>query len=295
MDKPMEHLKQWHNLFQGILTPNETAIYFELFMLGNQRYWPEWIEVTDLNLSLGANINARTIPDVINSLAQKGLIESRRGKGKAKSGYKIIPLRKDKSPLSNYTENDIINPKYIRNKSEINPRYIRDKSEISPRLEENSPCESKDGEASKTRTMTRTTQGQEKEIQKKKVVDIFALCSESDQVKALLKDFEEMRKKKRNPMTDKAKELLLKKLNDLSGGDDFMKVHLLEQSIERGWQSVFPLNQDAQTTQRKSRYQENMEAADRAIAFFESQEAMKNEQGNGDSQSSSEVYDGFPF
>ena len=49
------------------------------------------------------------------------------------------------------------------------------------------------------------------------------------------------------------------------------------------------------TAQKKTRYQENMEAADRAIAFFESQEAMKNEQGNGDSQSSSEVYDGFPF
>ena len=160
MDKPMEHLKQWHNLFQGILTPNETAIYFELFMLGNQRYWPEWIEVTDLNLSLGANINARTIPDVINSLAQKGLIESRRGKGKAKSGYKIIPLGKDKSPLSNYTENDIINPKYIRNKSEINPRYVRDKSEISPRLGENSPSESKDETPSKTRTKTTQGQGQ---------------------------------------------------------------------------------------------------------------------------------------
>lgn len=160
MDKPMEHLKQWFNLYAGILTPNEATLYFHLFMIGNQRYWPEWIELTDLNLSLSTNINARTIPDVVNSLVQKGLIESIRGKGKAKSKYKISPLREYINTPPNYEKNDVINPRYIRNKSEINPRYIRDISEINPRLAENSPCESKDGEASKTQHKTQHTQGQ---------------------------------------------------------------------------------------------------------------------------------------
>ena len=127
-------------------------------------------------------------------------------------------------------------------------------------------------------------------------VDVFASSGESEKVKALLKDFEEMRNKKRNPMTDRAKHLFLKKLDDLSGGDEFMKIHLLEQSIEHGWQSVYPLKNDLSTSpQRKTRLQENMEAADRAIAFFESQEANRNDEGNGDSQASQTVYDGFPF
>ena len=149
----MEHLKQWHDCYQGTLTANETALYINIFMIANRRRWPEWVEITDAQLAFVANIRERTIPDIINSLVQRGLIVSKRKKGKAPSAYQIIDL----SP-SYYVKNDVINPRYIRDKSEISPRYIRDKSEISPRLEENSPCESKDGEAPKTKTKTKTTQ-----------------------------------------------------------------------------------------------------------------------------------------
>jgi len=297
MKNPMEHLKQWHNLYSGILTPNETAIYFQLFMIGNQRYWPEWIEITDWNLSLSTNINARTIPDVINSLVQKGLIESRRGKGKAKSGYKISLFDKDKSVVPNYEKNDVINPRLVRDKSEINPKYIRDKSEIYPRLEENSSCESKDGEAPKTRTKTMTKdKDDKKETKKEKAENIFVSCSESEKVKEMLYAFDEMRKMKKNPMTNKARELLLKKLDETSGGDEFMKIRLLEEAVEHGWLSVYPLKPDFSTVQqKKSRLQENFEAADRAIAYFESQEANRNDEGNGDSEAATTVYDGVPF
>ena len=74
MDKPMEHLKVLHNRYSGILTPNEVAVYLELFMLGNQRYWPEWIDIADWQLALGANVSVRSIPTVINSLVQKELL-----------------------------------------------------------------------------------------------------------------------------------------------------------------------------------------------------------------------------
>ncbi len=158
MDKPMEHLKQWHILYQGILMPNEVAVYIHLFMLANQRYWPEWIEIADWQLALSTNINARGIPSIINSLVQRGLLECDRGKGKKKSGYKIIPFTKDNVPLPNYTKNDIIKPKYNRNKTEIKPKYNRNITEIKPKLAENSPCESKDGEASKTQHNIDTTQ-----------------------------------------------------------------------------------------------------------------------------------------
>ena len=55
-------------------------------------------------------------------------------------------------------------------------------------------------------------------------------------------------------------------------------------------------NKERAGKQKKTRLQENMEARDRAIAFFESQqEAIRNDEGNGDSQASQTVYDGFPF
>lgn len=273
MKNPMEQLKALHNRYSGILTANEVAVYFQLFMLGNQRYWPDWIEIADWQLSLAANISAKALPVVINSLVQKGLIEANRCRGKVKSGYKINPLDKDGRPLSNYTQNDLIKQKYHRDKTEIKQEYNRNKTEIKQKLAENSPCESKDGEASKTQhNTTQHNKDNKKEIQKKKAVDVFASCVESDRVKAALSDFDEMRKKMRAPMTNKAKEILLSKLDELSGGDEFMKVHLLEQSIENGWKSIYPLKQKLSTKQSTGNPHNPQNDIDRAIEFFENRE-----------------------
>jgi DNA-binding PadR family transcriptional regulator len=57
------------------------------------------------------------------------------------------------------------------------------------------------------------------------------------------KDFEEHRRKLRKPMTDKAKALILSKLMEY-GKTDEEKIAILNQSIERGWQGVFPIGGD---------------------------------------------------
>ncbi len=69
---------------------------------------------------------------------------------------------------------------------------------------------------------------------------------------ATLNDFEEMRKKKRNPMTDRARELLLKKLKTLTGGDTNKCIALLEESIEKGWASVYPPRQELTKAKMKN-------------------------------------------
>jgi hypothetical protein len=56
-------------------------------------------------------------------------------------------------------------------------------------------------------------------------------------------DFLEMRKKIKKPMTERAKELLLKKLGGLAETED-AKVAILEQSIVNGWQDIYPLKQE---------------------------------------------------
>lgn len=58
-----------------------------------------------------------------------------------------------------------------------------------------------------------------------------------------LRDFEDMRKRIKKPLSDRAKELLLKKLQDLSTNPD-TQIEILEQSIFNSWQSVFPLKQN---------------------------------------------------
>lgn len=61
-----------------------------------------------------------------------------------------------------------------------------------------------------------------------------------DHLSEIWKSFEEMRKKIRKPLTDKARELTLKELNKLSQ-DKNLQIKILEQSIQRSWQGVFPL------------------------------------------------------
>jgi hypothetical protein len=72
----------------------------------------------------------------------------------------------------------------------------------------------------------------------------------SQQLKTAIEDFKEFRKKIKKPMTDRAVELLIDKLNKLAS-DDETRIAILNQSIVNGWQGVFPLKQD--TSQEKSK------------------------------------------
>ena len=54
------------------------------------------------------------------------------------------------------------------------------------------------------------------------------------------KEFKIMRNKIKKPMTRRAEELVLKRLNDLSK-DEKEQIALLEQSIMFSWQGIYPL------------------------------------------------------
>lgn len=55
--------------------------------------------------------------------------------------------------------------------------------------------------------------------------------------------FIEMRKKMRKPMTECAMEITIKKLETLAPGDTVTQKKILEQSVERSWQSVYELKE----------------------------------------------------
>ena len=56
-----------------------------------------------------------------------------------------------------------------------------------------------------------------------------------------------MRKKIKKPMTDRAVELAIKKLNELSGGDNDIAIKIIEQSVMNSWQGLFPLKEEAKS------------------------------------------------
>ena len=67
---------------------------------------------------------------------------------------------------------------------------------------------------------------------------------------AALNDFAEMRKKMRKPLTDRALALTLSELEKLAPDDDEKKIAILNQSIQRGWQGVFPLKDEPEAPKK---------------------------------------------
>lgn len=76
--------------------------------------------------------------------------------------------------------------------------------------------------------------------EKKTFEDIFFENNFSSDLENTLRDFIDMRKAIKKPMTTKALELLLKNLDRLTNLEA-EKIEILNQSIEHGWQSVYPL------------------------------------------------------
>ena len=80
--------------------------------------------------------------------------------------------------------------------------------------------------------------------------DVFAEFSgENADLLAALRDYSAMRVKLKKPMTDRAKQLAIGKLRELSGEDPTEMIRILEQSIANSWQGLFPLR-DAQQAQK---------------------------------------------
>ena len=81
------------------------------------------------------------------------------------------------------------------------------------------------------------------------VLDNF---TSNDDLKQALKDFLEMRKKIKKPMTERALNMLLSKLDELAATDE-VKIKLLDQSILHNWQTVYPLKEEKQQEPKQNK------------------------------------------
>lgn len=104
-----------------------------------------------------------------------------------------------------------------------------------------------DKSKSKSKSIEKETEHKEKSIAKA-IPKEKAELSPLDQA---LDDFAKMRVAIKKPMTERAKELLLAKLNRLAPTEE-EKIAILNQSIEGGWSGIYPLKQDQ--GQQKPRY-----------------------------------------
>lgn len=73
---------------------------------------------------------------------------------------------------------------------------------------------------------------------------VFSEFAISEQLKEALLEFVKQRKLNKKPMTDKALKLLINKLRSLAQ-DEETQIAIINQAIEHGWLSVYPLKADA--------------------------------------------------
>lgn len=64
---------------------------------------------------------------------------------------------------------------------------------------------------------------------------------EKSQFELAMDDFREMRKAIKKPMTEKAEQMILKKLQTLAPDNEEVQIAIINQSIENCWTSVYPL------------------------------------------------------
>lgn len=90
-----------------------------------------------------------------------------------------------------------------------------------------------------------------KEKNKRKTFDdVFAEKDFSEELENTIKDFIDMRKTIKKPMTTKALELLIRNLEKLTNLEE-EKIAILNQSIEHGWQTVYPLKEKIKIKQEE--------------------------------------------
>lgn len=91
------------------------------------------------------------------------------------------------------------------------------------------------------------------------VVPLFEKFSgDNQELLSALKEWQEMRKRMKKPLTEKAAELNLKDLQKLSGGDERQMVAIVLQSVKRGWQGFYTLK-EAQAPRAAPQSSQNME------------------------------------
>lgn len=91
------------------------------------------------------------------------------------------------------------------------------------------------------------------------VVPLFEKFSgDNQELLSALKEWQEMRKRMKKPLTEKAAELNLKDLQKLSDGDERQMADIVLQSIKHGWQGFYVLK-EAQTPRSAPQSSQNME------------------------------------
>lgn len=103
-------------------------------------------------------------------------------------------------------------------------------------------------EASAETQCVEVSEDEETEKSKKNTRKATVFFPESPELESAFKDYMDMRKKIKAPMTERAVTLAINKLEELGSRDEAMMVAILNQSTMNSWKGLFPLKEEKTTT-----------------------------------------------
>ena len=94
---------------------------------------------------------------------------------------------------------------------------------------------------------------------------------DDDEINEAFKEFIQMRKKMRSPLTDKAIELQISNVKKHSGGNKQTAITIINNSIMNGWKSIYPLKEDKKAKPKQTGFN-NFEQREHDASYFEEME-----------------------
>lgn len=255
----MNYIKQlnafWNwRKFQADISHSESDLYFALLHCANGSGWKTRLALPNSTLIATANLSdASQLAKLRNKLVQKGLIEYIPGK-KGKSPEYILMKLYNETPennvnigvnnttntridgiIDNYTDNYIDNypDNYTDSHSDNIYKYKIKQNKNKTAKKESKKKESKKKEASYD--------------------DILGEFVNDERLREAYLEFIKMRRLSKKPMTNKALETLIRKVDSLEPESVKRKIELLENAVLHNWQSVYPLKDNDFTKERGER------------------------------------------
>ncbi len=199
------------------LSATAQLLWYRLMAIFNRCGWSEWVTVDNQRIMMLIQCSSEhTVIDTRNRLIQAGLIEYVKGKKGCPGKYRVGNFTA-KNAVHSAVHSAVNTAVYSAVHSAA---LIRDKSKIKSK---------------NSIPLYNPPKGKP---------DIFsAYAGEDTALLDALREFEQMRKKKRKPMTERAKELLCAQLDKLSDNAG-ERISILNRSIENAWTGVYALKDD---------------------------------------------------
>lgn len=224
------------------LSTGQIALWHALMYINNKCSWNKWFSVSNQTLELYTGLERTTIFRSRNKLKQLNLIDFKANGTKATS-YKLISCCTVQQDTQQET-----------------PQITNTRCTVQQETQQETQQVTQQETQRVTHTLNKQKETKQKETKKvskkEKISDYNSIILENFQDEKLIAtvyEFIKMRKLIKAPLTNRALELLIRKLKSMSNSDS-ERIAILEQSIGNSWKGVFELKGEIKIRQQTHDY-----------------------------------------